>query len=202
MNQKNNYSLDFRTRVNEDGYKVYAINSDDYVQQTYNRQEFYKITLLSGNGAIYYSNRSVEIAGAVLLIGAPNTPFTWKIKPDGFTTYTCIFTAHFIKAGCSECFGESEVFEPGNIKIFELSKSQASFLRLIFERMIQEENTKYCFKEDLIRNNICVLMHEACKLYPAQTFVIGLNNSTAPTSLIIELAERQFPSIAQIIHSN
>jgi AraC-like DNA-binding protein len=59
--------------------------------------------------------------------------------------------------------------------------------------MLSEQNTDYIFKDDLIRNHINLIIHEALKMQPTDSFFKHKNASSRITSLFLELLERQFP---------
>ena len=59
--------------------------------------------------------------------------------------------------------------------------------------MIDEQQSDYVFKDDLIRNYINLIIHEALKLQPSKNFDQHRNASSRITSVFLELLERQFP---------
>jgi len=59
--------------------------------------------------------------------------------------------------------------------------------------MIEEQNTDYTYKDDLIRNYINLVIHEALKLQPSEHYDQHRNAASRLTSVFLELLERQFP---------
>jgi AraC-like DNA-binding protein len=59
--------------------------------------------------------------------------------------------------------------------------------------MIEEQHTDYQFKDDLIRNYIHLIVHEALKLQPSIDYDKKKNAASRLTSVFLELLERQFP---------
>ncbi|MNV12694.1 HTH-type transcriptional regulator ChbR [compost metagenome] len=59
--------------------------------------------------------------------------------------------------------------------------------------MIDEQESDYQFKDELIRNYISLIVHESLKLEPAEDFEQGKNAASRLTSVFLELLERQFP---------
>ncbi len=59
--------------------------------------------------------------------------------------------------------------------------------------MITEQSTNYAFKDDLIRNYVNLIIHEALKLQPAEGFDQVKNAAHRITNVFLELLERQFP---------
>ena len=59
--------------------------------------------------------------------------------------------------------------------------------------MIVEQSGEYFFKDDLIRNYINLIIHEALKMQPSRNFIKFRNASARIASLFLELLEKQFP---------
>ncbi|KAF5276815.1 hypothetical protein FQR65_LT16158 [Abscondita terminalis] len=59
--------------------------------------------------------------------------------------------------------------------------------------MVHEINSEYPHKYDLLRNYIQIVMHEAMKMQPPETFYQPANASERISTLFLELLERQFP---------
>ena len=59
--------------------------------------------------------------------------------------------------------------------------------------MLTEQNTEYSFKDDLIRNYINLIIHEALKMQPSEEYSKHKNAAHRVTSVFLELLERQFP---------
>ena len=59
--------------------------------------------------------------------------------------------------------------------------------------MIEEQKSDYTYKDDLIRNYINLIIHEALKLQPSEHYDQHKNAASRLTSVFLELLERQFP---------
>ena len=59
--------------------------------------------------------------------------------------------------------------------------------------MIGEQQSDYAYKDDLIRNYINLIIHEALKLQPSETYDQHKNAASRITNVFLELLERQFP---------
>src|SRR5438128_5491786 len=59
--------------------------------------------------------------------------------------------------------------------------------------MIDEQKSDYAYKDDLIRNYINLIIHEALKLQPSENKDQHRNAASRLTSVFLELLERQFP---------
>src|SRR3954468_16040918 len=59
--------------------------------------------------------------------------------------------------------------------------------------MIEEQKSDYAYKDDLMRNYINLIIHEALKLQPSEHYDQHKNAASRLTSIFLELLERQFP---------
>jgi AraC family transcriptional activator of pobA len=150
--------------------------------------------LISGKSIIQYADRGIEIEGTTLFFGNPHIPYSWETVSEEQAGYTCLFSEDFLKGhGRSESLQESPLFRIGGTPIFTLTQDQREFLVVIFKKMIAEHETDYVFKNDLIRNYINLIIHEALKMQPSENFFKHTNASSRIASLFLELLERQFP---------
>jgi AraC family transcriptional activator of pobA len=185
---------DFNADLKLKGFKVYEIKSESNIVRNYNRKDFYKICLNTGKNIIHYADRSFETDGSVLFFGNPHVPYSWEIVSPSYNGYACLFTEDFLKGhDRSESLQESPLFRIGGTPIFSLTTEHKDFSATIYQKMIVEQDTDYVFKNDLIRNYINLLIHEALKLQPSENFSKHKNAAERIASLFLELLERQFP---------
>lgn len=59
--------------------------------------------------------------------------------------------------------------------------------------MIEEQENDYTFKDELIRNYISLIIHEALKLQSSEHYHQARKTTARITSVFLELLERQFP---------
>jgi AraC-like DNA-binding protein len=59
--------------------------------------------------------------------------------------------------------------------------------------MMEEQKSDYAYKDDLIRNYINLIIHEALKLQPSEHDAQHKNAASRLASVFLELLERQFP---------
>lgn len=176
------------------GFKVYEVNGDVSKIPTYNRRDYYKICINTSESLIHYADRGIEIDGTILFFGNPHIPYSWEIVSPSYHGYACVFTEEFLKVNDrSESLHESPLFKIGGTPIFTLSAEQKVFIDSLFLKMIEEQDTDYVFKDDLIRNYINLILHESMKMQPTENFFKHKNASSRITSLFLELLERQFP---------
>ena len=176
------------------GFKVYEINGDVSKIPTYNRRDYYKICINTSKSIVHYADRGIEVDGTILFFGNPHIPYSWDIISPSYEGYACVFTEDFLKVkDRSESLHESPLFKIGGTPIFSLTAEQKVFIDSLFQRMIEEQETDYVFKDDLIRNYINLILHESMKMQPSENFFKHKNASSRITSLFLELLERQFP---------
>ena len=135
-----------------------------------------------------------------MFFGNPHIPYSCEVtkpSPDG---YACLFTEDFLKLSeRTESFLHSPLFRIGGTPILTLNKGQKKDISGIFEKMIAEQDSNYAHKDELIRNYISLIIHEALKMHPSENFSKSKNAAARITAVFLELLERQFP-IENISH--
>ncbi|CAN5798301.1 response regulator transcription factor [soil metagenome] len=185
---------EFNTELKLKGFNVFQIEGDGGAVRQYSRKDFYKICLTTGNSKIHYADRSFEQDGTVLFFGNPHIPYSWETISTSYVGYTCLFSAEFFKAADrSESLQQSPLFKIGGTPVLKISEEQRQFLNTIFQKMIDEQQTDYAYKDDLIRNYINLIIHEAMKLQPSENYDQHKNAASRITNVFFELLERQFP---------
>jgi AraC-like DNA-binding protein len=184
----------FNNELKLKGFNVFQIEDDSNVVRNYSRKDFYKICLTTGQSIINYADRSFDMKGTILFFANPNVPYSWETISRSYVGYTCLFSEDFYKpSDRTESLQHSPLFKIGGTPIFHISEEKREFLNGIFRNMIAEQGTNYAFKDDLIRNYINLIIHEALKLQPAEDFDHVKNAAHRITNVFLELLERQFP---------
>lgn len=184
---------EFNTELKLKGFNVFQIESDGNATRTYSRKDFYKICLTTGKSIIHYADKSFEAEGTVLFFGNPHIPYSWETVSTSYVGYTCLFSEAFLKSDRSESLQNSPFFKIDGTPILQITEQQREFLNTLFQKMLEEQQTDYVYKGDLIRNYINLIIHEALKLQPLQNFDQHKNASSRVASVFLELLERQFP---------
>jgi len=184
---------EFNNELKLKGFKVFQIESDGNATRIYSRKDFYKICLTTGKSIIHYADKSFDAEGTILFFGNPHIPYSWETISTSYVGYTCLFSEEFLKSDRSESLHHSPLFKIGGTPILKITEPQRVFLSTLFQKMIDEQQTNYVYKDDLIRNYINLIIHEALKLQPSQNFDQHRNASSRITSVFLELLERQFP---------
>jgi AraC-like DNA-binding protein len=194
QNKKMRSVSEFNNELKLKGFNVYQIESDSNATRIYSRKDFYKICLTTGKSIIHYADRSFEAEGTVLFFGNPHIPYSWETISRSYAGYTCLFSEEFLKASDrSESLQNSPLFKIGGTPILKITDQQRKFLNTIFQKMIDEQQTDYTYKDDLIRNYINLIIHEALKMQPSENYDQHKNAASRITSVFLELLERQFP---------
>jgi AraC-like DNA-binding protein len=176
------------------GFNVFQIESDGNATHIYSRKDFYKICLTTGKSKIHYADRSFEEEGTILFFGNPHVPYSWETISTSYAGYTVLFSENFFSASDrSESLQHSPLFKIGGTPILKINEQQREFLNTVFRKMIEEQKTDYTYKDDLIRNYIHLIIHEALKLQPSEHYDQHKNAASRLTSVFLELLERQFP---------
>ena len=185
---------EFNNELKLKGFNVFQIESDGAATRSYSRKDFYKICLTTGKSIIHYADRSFEEDGTVLFFGNPHIPYSWETLSTTYVGYTVLFSEAFFKAADrTESLQQSPLFKIGGTPILKINEEQRQFLNTIFQRMIEEQKSDYAYKDDLIRNCINLIIHEALKLQPSEHYDQHKNAASRLTSVFFELLERQFP---------
>lgn len=186
------YVSDFNSELKLKGFKAYQIETDQKTR-IYSRKDFYKICLVTGSSIINYAERGIKVEGTTLFFGTPHIPYSWELVTQEQMGYTCLFSEQFLKEEGRSILKKSPLFKIGGTPIFHLSEDQRTHIASIFQKMMEEQQTDYIYKKDLIRNYIHLLIHEALKLQPSDNFYHHQDASSRITSMFLELLERQFP---------
>lgn len=185
---------EFNSELKLRGFKAFQIEDDSNATRIYSRKDFFKICLTTGVSKIHYAERSFEAEGTILFFGNPHIPYSWETLSTSYVGYTILFSEEFIKStDRSESLHNSPFFKLGGTPILQISQGQREFLNTLFEKMIEEQKSDYQYKDELIKNYINLIIHEALKLQPSENFTNSKNASSRIASVFLELLERQFP---------
>ncbi|MDI3321277.1 helix-turn-helix domain-containing protein [Pinibacter soli] len=184
----------FNNELKLKGFNAFQIGDACNTTGSYSRKDFYKICLSTGKSLINYADRSFEMDGTILFFGNPHIPYSWETISTTYAGYACLFSEDFLQlADRSESLQQSPFFKLGGTPILTIDEERRDFLNTIFRKMIEEQKTDYAYKDELIRNYINLIIHEALKMQPSENFDKHSNALSRVTSVFLELLERQFP---------
>lgn len=186
-------TADFNSELKLRGFKAYEVN-DKSGGHRYNRKDFYKISITSGQYKFHYADKSFETDETILFFGNPRIPYSCEVITPPKSGYACLFTEDFLKVNeRSESLLQSPLFKIGGSPILTLNTEQTQSISGIFQKMILEQDSSYAHKDELIRNYLSLIIHEALKLQPTPDITQKTNAAVRITSVFLELLERQFP---------
>jgi len=185
---------EFNNELKLQGFKAFQIDDDTNATRIYSRKDFFKICLTTGISKIHYADKSFEQEGTILFFGNPHIPYSWETISTTYIGYTCLFSEDFLKQSDRlESLQQSPFFKIGGTPVLKISEDQRLFLNTLFQKMIEEQASDYTFKDELIRNYINLIIHEALKLQPSEIYSLNKNGTARIASVFLELLERQFP---------
>lgn len=159
----------------------------------YSRRDFYKISLIRGRNVYHYADKSIEIEGSTLMFFNPQVPYAWESRSDDKTGFFCIFKEAFFTQKIRGSVHELPMFSAGGKPSYLLNTSQDEHVSQLFVKMIDEMNSDYQYKYDLLRNYVTELIHYALKMQPSETLYQHADAKSRITAVFTELLERQFP---------
>ncbi len=173
-------------------FRIENYKADDTKAVAYGRKDYFKICLVNGKSKIHYADKSFEILEHGLLFAGPLIPYNWEPLKTKQTGYSCIFTETFFAN-----YGDLKkypFFKPGGYPVFELHKSEVDKLEHVFKQIVNEKKSDFEFKDDVLRNLIFQVIHDALKIRPTENVIVEkVNAANRITSLFTELLESQFP---------
>jgi AraC family transcriptional regulator, transcriptional activator of pobA len=160
----------------------------------YSRRDFYKVSLIIGTGTLHFADKWIEIDRPAMLISNPLVPYSWEPKSELQKGWFCIFSESFIGLDNKDFLHQAPIFNIGRTPIYFLDQSAQQTVSSLFQKMIDEIQSDYAFKYNVLRNYVQLVIHEAMRLQPAdEDFRKHTNASARITELFFELLERQFP---------
>jgi AraC family transcriptional activator of pobA len=162
----------------------------------YARRDYYKISLIRGHNIYHYADKSLEVSGPALLFFNPRVPYTFEyVDKENYRSggYFCIFREEFFSEHMRLSLRELPMYTPGGKPAYMLDSTQDKNVSNVFEKMLEELQSDYRFKYDLIRNYIMEMVHYALKMQPAEALYQHMDANTRITAVFTELLERQFP---------
>lgn len=164
----------------------------------YDRRDVFKaILVVAGANDLHYATRSYAIDRPALVFTNRLVPFSWEpaegsVNPEGFI---CAFTEPFLHSAMrGVSLKESVLYRVDGNPVYFLDPEQLRYLAEIFARMRQDFDSDYVHKDDLLRNQLSLIVHEAARLQPASSYhAVASNAAERVTNLFMSLLEIQFP---------
>lgn len=139
---------------------------------SYSRKDFYKICLVTtGRSIIYYAEKEIHIDATYLFFGNPLVPYSAHLISEKQTGYSCLFAEDFLKGQeRSESLQNSPLFKIGGTPVLSVNDEQKTFMISMFKKMLSEQDSEYIYRDELMRNCINLIIHEALKIEPLNNF--------------------------------
>ncbi len=176
------------------GFKIHVLPETSHLSAAHGRRDFYKMGLVTGNMTILYGGKLLELNDTVLFFVNPNIPHSIVRTSKKRKGYACLFTEAFI-AGRERTglLQNSPLFRSDGSPVIPLNPEQTVFMTTIFQKMLSVHSSNYHHKDELLRNCIELVLHEALRIQPPQIGQQHKNAAGRITHLFLELLERQFP---------
>lgn len=178
------------------GFYVYRVEDVHPDQPSpFTRRDYYKIALLlEGEAIVTYADRTIPVKGGTILFSNPMIPYSWQRVSEKSTYYFCLFTEAFVNNQLKqESPAESSLFRIQGDNVLFPDPSAMKRMTGIFEMMLQEAAGHYRYKQDVLRNYVQLLIHEALKIAPPVDSYTRTTSADRITELFLELLARQFP---------
>ncbi|MBN2598433.1 MAG: AraC family transcriptional regulator [Marinifilaceae bacterium] len=159
---------------------------------TYSRRDYYKITLILGEGRLDYADKSIYIDRPALLFSNPLIPYNWQNISKEQTGWFCIFNEFFVKQR-DEILTDLPMFQLGYDKVYFPDENSTKEIADLYRKMMVENEGSYVHKQYVLRNYLHLIVHYVLKTEPAKNYEQTQNAASRIVSLFMELLERQFP---------
>ncbi len=162
----------------------------------YSRKDFYKITLAKGDSTYHTGGNSYRIKSGehALIFSNRETPYHWEVHTEYCSGYSCLFTEDFLPLHTYIRPADWKVFDSNGPSVFYLNKEDSERFKAIFLKMIEEQESSYSHKYDLLFLYVLECIHTALKLEPNAE--AGLNSAAGNlTKSFKTLLAGQFPLI-------
>lgn len=176
------------------GFKVSFNKIPKSKPTAFGSRHFFLILLSMGESKVHFDNDVFHLDGTYLFFANSRVPYATEILSDTHSGYFCVFTEEFIKPLIRlESLRQSPLFKVNATPAFKLDAKQKSRLAGIFDTMIASDATDYLYKDDLMRNYIQLIIHEALQMQPDEHFIKFNNASLRIATKFMEILEKQFP---------
>jgi AraC family transcriptional activator of pobA len=160
----------------------------------FTRKDYYKITLVQGEGTVRYADKIFAIDGPVLVFSGILEPSSCTSSATTQEGMFCLFSPEFLPSRQYETqLRNYPYFKPHEEHVLKLSQDQYLAFLTLFEKMAIELAAPYDYKYELIRSYLTIIMFEALKIGPPARSGQHFTAGTRITRRFFELLERQFP---------
>lgn len=177
-------------------FRVAGINEGKCTLDSYNRRDFYKISLVTEGAPCslrYGSLPDIYIDRPVLVLVNPIVPYNWtvperQVPSDG---YFCVFNDEFIRTSAQLSGLTDRLFTTQDSPVYFPDTATEQFLAGLFMRMRAEADMDYADKDELFRSHLSLVFHEAIKM--RRTEKQTDTGASRVVNEFIRLLNQQFP---------
>lgn len=167
----------------------------------FNRHDLFKVVLvLEGANELHYATRSYAVDRPALVFTNRLIPYAWETMGQAEQQgHICCFSESFLHSAMrGVSLKDSVLYKVDGNPVYFLDAEQVRYFTDAFTRMRRDLESEYAHKEDLLRNQLSIIIHEAARLESAAAQHAPGNAAERITSLFMNLLEVQFPVTAQL----
>jgi len=177
-------------------FRVAGISEAKCNLESYNRRDFYKISLVTEGSPCnlrYGSLPDIKVDRPALVLVNPMVPYTWTLPERMIPTegYFCIFNDEFIRISAQLSGVADRLFTTQESPVCFPDILTEQFLMGLFIRMRAEADRDYADRDELFRSYLSLLFHEAIRMRSAEN--IRDNGIPRIATEFIRLLNHQFP---------
>ncbi|PJJ60922.1 helix-turn-helix domain-containing protein [Hymenobacter chitinivorans] len=166
----------------------------------FNRHDLFKVVLvMEGANELHYATRSFVIDRPALVFTNRLIPYAWEtIGQAEQQGHICCFSEAFLHSAMrGVSLKDTVLYKADGNPVYFLDAEQLRYFTDAFTRMRRDLASDYAHRDDLLRNQLSIIIHEAARLQPASAQHAPANAAERITSLFMNLLEVQFPVTAQ-----
>jgi AraC-like DNA-binding protein len=167
----------------------------------FNRHDLFKVVLvMEGSNELHYATRSFVIDQPALVFTNRLIPYAWEtIGSAEQQGHICCFSESFLHSAMrGVSLKDTVLYKVDGNPVYFLDAEQLRYFTDAFIRMRRDLGSEYAYKDDLLRNQLSIIIHEAARLEPAAPQHTPANAAERITSLFLNLLEVQFPITAKL----
>lgn len=142
-------------------FRVAAIGENKCTLESYNRRDFYKISMVTGGEGppchLYYGALApIEIDRPALVLINPVVPHSWSVPERTTPTegYFCLFDDDFIRQSSQLAGLANRLFAAQESPVYFPRQAELQFIVELFARMRADADSDYDDKADLFRTHL------------------------------------------------
>jgi len=177
-------------------FRVATVNEGKCTLESYNRRDFYKISLVTEGSPCnlrYGSLPDIMIDRPAMVFVNPIVPYTWTVpeRLDPTVGYFCVFNDEFLRASAQLSGVADRLFSTQESPVYFPDSVTEKFLTGLYQRMRADADKDYADKDELFRSYLSLIFHEAIQMRSTETPIE--NQVPRVAAEFIGLLNRQFP---------